>query len=124
MAMEIQKIRHHEPGRRCTLHRARTYLLDMEDMLGGYQAILPDATITHFHLSPGRFFASMEVKLILAHLIFGYEIKWTDDVYSGPNAHGIAGGEEGGYRPPDIWFAGSLSPNRDAKILIRKRTDL
>ncbi|KIM22626.1 hypothetical protein M408DRAFT_282051 [Serendipita vermifera MAFF 305830] len=73
------------------------------------------------HACPGRFFASMEVKLILAHLIYEYEMKWPKDVYEGPNAHG---GEEGGYRPPDLWFAGSLSPNRDAKIMFRRRAEL
>ncbi|KIM22627.1 hypothetical protein M408DRAFT_282067 [Serendipita vermifera MAFF 305830] len=76
------------------------------------------------HACPGRFFASMEVKLILAHLLYEYEMKWPKEVYEGPNAHGIAGGEEGGYRPPDLWIAGNLSPNRDAKIMVRRRADI
>jgi len=71
--------------------------------------------------SPGRFFASMELKLILAHLIMDYEIKWPDEVYKGADAKSQ---EEGGYRPPDIWFDSTIVPNRSANILIRKRNVL
>ncbi|PVF95399.1 putative cycloheximide-inducible protein CIP70 [Serendipita vermifera] len=61
---------------------------------------------------PGRFFAALELKAVLASLILGYELKWPDDVSK------EAGGR---YRPADIWVGGNLVPNPRAKLLIRKR---
>lgn len=57
------------------------------------------------HDCPGRFFASNEIKTILAHLIYKYDIK----------AH------PGFQRPEPIRFASRMQPNPTICILIRKR---
>ncbi|KAF8999930.1 cytochrome P450, partial [Hymenopellis radicata] len=54
---------------------------------------------------PGRFFAAMELHLMLAHVVLQYDVKYPDD--------------EG--RPENLWFGVSCIPNRNAKILLRKR---
>lgn len=63
------------------------------------------------HVCPGRFFASMELKTMVAHLLMEYEIKWPEEVSKGAKH----------YRPENMWFGGALVPNPTAEILIRKR---
>ena len=91
-------------------------------MLGEPSSVKCYDTAHASSISPGRFFASMEVKLIVAYLIVEYEMKWSEEIY-GTREMGekATGDEEEGYRPPDVWFAGSLSPNTKAKIMFRKR---
>lgn len=66
---------------------------------------------------PGRFYAAMQVKLILAYLIVNYEMKWPDSVYN-PSVPGYT---EEGYRPPDIHESHRLTPDVEASMMIRKR---
>ena len=55
--------------------------------------------------SPGRFFASMELKAILAYLVMNYDMEL-----------------EGGAKRPDNWrFGFSVLPNREAAAVFRKR---
>ncbi|PCH44104.1 cytochrome P450, partial [Wolfiporia cocos MD-104 SS10] len=53
---------------------------------------------------PGRFFASIELKAILAYLIINYDIKTED-----------------GRRPKDHWFGTAIVPNTSAHVMFRKR---
>ncbi|KAJ6623269.1 cytochrome P450 [Mycena sp. CBHHK59/15] len=57
------------------------------------------------HACPGRFFAAMELKAMLAHMLINYDIK----------------AETEGVQPPDIIFGAFRSPSADGKIWIRKR---
>ncbi|KAJ3917078.1 cytochrome P450 [Lentinula edodes] len=52
------------------------------------------------HLCPGRFFASMEMKCLMAYLVLHYDLKTLKD----------------GVRPPDEWFGPTSSPARNARI--------
>jgi hypothetical protein len=54
--------------------------------------------------SPGRFFASQQLKLTLAYIALNYEIKPIPS------------------RPENKWFVGSSGPPLDATICIRRRT--
>jgi hypothetical protein len=74
-------------------------------------------TITINFCSPGRFFASMETKLVLAYLIANYEMKWPDEVYD-PSVPGYT---EEGYRPPDHCHLHHLTPDTRANMMLRKR---
>lgn len=68
------------------------------------------------HACPGRFFAAMELKLLMAYMLVNYDMKWPDEeLPSNPSA------TEQGYRPPDLWFNFHTLPNRDAHIMIRRR---
>ena len=67
-----------------------------------------------FH-SPGRFFASMVVKMIMAELILNYDLSWPEDVYKE-----LDSGDKNGYRPPDLWLGG-IVPNQKAKMVLRRR---
>ncbi|KAG8862510.1 hypothetical protein FRC20_011209 [Serendipita sp. 405] len=62
--------------------------------------------------SPGRFFASMELKTMFAYLIANYDMKWPDSVSNGKD----------GYRPADIWMGAGLIPDPKGRILIRERS--
>ena len=57
--------------------------------------------------SPGRYFAVVELKAMLAHILITYDIKMENE----------------GVRPPDTWLASICMPNRAAKVLFRKRLD-
>jgi cytochrome P450 len=63
------------------------------------------------HACPGRFFAASTMKLILAYLLIHY-----DFMLEG----GTAAKDK---RPEDFFFGGLRLPNRDARILFRKRQD-
>lgn len=56
------------------------------------------------HACPGRFFASMVIKLMLAYAVMTYDMKLV-----------------GGVRPPDMRFLQSCVPNPTAEVLFRKR---
>ncbi|KAI5367110.1 putative cytochrome P450 [Septoria linicola] len=55
------------------------------------------------HACPGRFFASQEMKLMLAHIVMNYEIK-------------VDGG-----RPPNMLINGSSIPSQEAELQVRLR---
>ena len=55
---------------------------------------------------PGRFFASLEVKIVLAHIIRWYDLKLVD---------GAAG------RPENIYFADANIPDAKQAIMFRRR---
>jgi hypothetical protein len=57
--------------------------------------------------SPGRYFAVVELKAMLAHIVMNYDVKM----------------EQEGVRPADLWFMYSCIPNRKAEVLFRKRLD-
>ncbi|KAI0765883.1 cytochrome P450 [Trametes elegans] len=57
------------------------------------------------HACPGRFFAAEMLKLILAHIVLKYDVKF---------------GENGG-RPANVYWAQAVLPAPDARILFRKR---
>ena len=55
--------------------------------------------------SPGRFFAGSEMKAALAYLVVNYDVKFPND----------------GPRPPVEHFGIAVVPDRQAKVLFRKR---
>ena len=55
--------------------------------------------------SPGRYFASNELKAILAHLILNYDVKLGGD----------------GSRPPEVYFSLSVIPALGGRVLFKKR---
>lgn len=57
--------------------------------------------------SPGRFFASNELKAILSRLILDFDMKFGGD----------------GQRPPNQWFGSSIIPSQTANVMFRKRPD-
>ena len=57
--------------------------------------------------SPGRFFASVLLKAIIARLVMTYDIKL----------------ETGNVRPPNLSLGEWTMPNRTANILLRKRRE-
>lgn len=57
------------------------------------------------HACPGRFFAASELKMMLAHIVMTYDVKFDGD----------------GGRPKDAWFIMSCIPNLEAEVLFRKR---
>ncbi|CAL1693826.1 unnamed protein product [Somion occarium] len=59
------------------------------------------------HACPGRFFAANELKAMLAHTVMNYDVKFENE----------------GVRPPNVWFATTVSPDPTAKVLFRKRQD-
>ena len=60
----------------------------------------------HGHTAcPGRFFAALEMQLLLAHLVTNYDIKFAGD----------------GSRPANRWFSIHCVPDPGAKLLFRRR---
>lgn len=57
------------------------------------------------HVCPGRFFAAVELKLMMAHLILHYDVKCEQD----------------GIRPKDTWIGPTCLPDAKARLLFRKR---
>ena len=55
--------------------------------------------------SPGRFFATNEVKAMLAYVLLNYDIKMPND----------------GGRPSELWFGVSSIPDPTAQLMFRKR---
>ncbi|KAJ7285046.1 cytochrome P450 [Mycena rebaudengoi] len=56
------------------------------------------------HICPGRFFASLELKCLMAYLVLHYDVKTPIE----------------GVRPPDEWFGPTSHPARNADILFRR----
>ncbi|KAJ6516233.1 cytochrome P450 [Mycena sanguinolenta] len=59
------------------------------------------------HACPGRFFAAVELKAMLAHVVMNYDVKFVDD----------------GPRPANQYMASACLPDSSAKIMFRKRQD-
>ncbi|KAJ7667675.1 cytochrome P450 [Mycena polygramma] len=57
------------------------------------------------HACPGRFFAAVELKAMLAHLVMNYDVKFVND----------------GPRPANQYLASACLPDSSAKIMFRKR---
>ncbi|KAF8959646.1 cytochrome P450 [Flammula alnicola] len=57
------------------------------------------------HACPGRYFATCELKLMLAHTVVTYDVKL----------------ETEGVRPADMWVATACVPNPKANVLFRRR---
>jgi len=57
------------------------------------------------HACPGRFFAAVELKAMMAHLVLNYDVKLENE----------------GVRPPDTWFGAYCIPNQKTEVLFRKR---
>jgi len=57
------------------------------------------------HACPGRFFAALQMKMLLAHLVMTYDIQF----------------ENGGPRPLETWRGSSVIPNRAAQLYLRTR---
>jgi cytochrome P450 len=70
-----------------------------------------DTTATYFgvgkHACPGRAFASVEMKMILVHLLMRYDFKLVD----------------GDTKPRDYQMEGIKHPNRQKEIMIRNRQE-
>ncbi|KAJ7494801.1 cytochrome P450 [Mycena galericulata] len=56
------------------------------------------------HICPGRFFASLELKCLMAYLVLHYDVKTLIE----------------GVRPADEWFGPTSNPARNAEILFRR----
>ncbi|KAL1670258.1 cytochrome P450 [Schizophyllum commune] len=61
---------------------------------------------------PGRFFAAMQMKMMMAHLVYHYEITFAP-----------GGTPESTKRPENQWFAGHCIPDPQAKVYFRRLTD-
>ncbi|KAJ7795185.1 cytochrome P450 [Mycena olivaceomarginata] len=59
------------------------------------------------HACPGRFFAAMELKAMLAHVILNYDVKF----------------ESPATRPPNQCIGATYIPNRTAKVWFRRRSE-
>ncbi|KAF8887383.1 cytochrome P450 [Infundibulicybe gibba] len=57
------------------------------------------------HACPGRFFAAVELKMMLAYLVMNYDVK-----------------TEAGWRPRNIWIAEMCTPDPAGELMFRKRT--
>ena len=57
------------------------------------------------HACPGRYFATSELKLMLAHVVMNYDIKL----------------EKEGVKPEDLWIATARVPNPTTEVLFRRR---
>ena len=58
------------------------------------------------NFSPGRFFATNEVKAMLAHVLLNYDVKMA-------NVDGC---------PSELWFGLLSIPDPTAEVMFRKRT--
>ena len=56
------------------------------------------------HACPGRFYASAVMKMVLAHIVIGYDVRFED-----------------GVRPKDVFLGLNRIPDRKATVLFRKR---
>ena len=54
--------------------------------------------------SPGRFFAALELKCMVAYLLLNYDVKMNRE----------------GVRPPDVWLGPASIPSPSAKVDFRK----
>ncbi|TCD64760.1 hypothetical protein EIP91_003651 [Steccherinum ochraceum] len=69
----------------------------------------PSVDYLHFglgkHSCPGRFFAALQMKMMLAHIVMNYDVQF----------------ENGGPGPREKWNVTSLIPDRTAKVYFQKR---
>lgn len=71
-----------------------------------YGSILHMALVTHTCCSsPGRFFGSLELKCMIAHLLLRFDMKMEDE----------------GIRPKNEWFGPICMPAVHANVLFRRR---
>ena len=61
--------------------------------------------MTIFPFSPGRYFASNELKTILGQIILSYDMKLPGD----------------GSRPADVYFVGAVLPAPHGRVLFKRR---
>ena len=79
---------------------------DMGNMLGAYDSIPERPMLAHgFNYSPGRFFAVNELKIMLAHVLMHYDVKFAQE----------------GVRPPNKYFSEVVMPDMKAEVMFRKR---
>lgn len=73
-----------------------------------YDRLSPIAIHAHlyFFASPGRFFAAVEMKTMLAHIVTTYDIKL----------------EENTTRPRSLHIGSAIATNSTARVMFRKRT--
>ncbi|KAJ7509510.1 cytochrome P450, partial [Mycena galericulata] len=87
---------------------------EREGIEGSFNRHMISTSVEHLafghgeHTCPGRFFASTELKAMLAHLVMNYDVRT----------------EVEGVRPPDDVFGVVVVPNRKAKVWFRKRQPL
>ena len=76
-----------------------------------HQYAMTDTNNLHFghgkYSCPGRFFASNEIKIIMAHLLMAYEFKYPP----------------GQSRPKNLTADENLYPDPSARLMIRKRKE-
>ena len=76
----------------------------------GTASLLPYSTeilLTHYLVSPGRFFAAIELKSMLAYVVVTYDMKLEDNVTHPPS-----------------WHIGTYTAvNPRAKVMFRNRAD-
>lgn len=60
------------------------------------------------HMCPGRFFAAVEIKMMMAYVVMNYDVKCKVE----------------GIRPREIWIGASAMLDPNAEILFRKRVDV
>lgn len=81
-----------------------------------YQFVTTSAESLNFghgnHACPGRFFASNEIKVVLIHLLRGWELRFKGD-------EGGRGGE--GMRPGNFWMGTICTPNSMAEVEVRRK---
>lgn len=63
------------------------------------------ATDASCQISPGRFFAALELKCMLALTVLNYDVKMA----------------KGGVRPADDWYGPASVPSHSAEVLFRPR---
>lgn len=56
------------------------------------------------HRSPGRFFATLEMKAIMALILTNYDVKFTE-----------------GFSPKETWIGPSRIPDRQAQVMFKRR---
>jgi len=61
------------------------------------------------HACPGRFFASNELKAMLAYVLITYDMKFE--------------AENDGMRPPNSWYTKSCTPNMTARVMFKARAN-
>ena len=64
-----------------------------------------DHGLTHTYTSPGRLFAAIQLKTMLAYVLLNYDVKMADD----------------GGRPSNLRMGAEMAPDTTAEVLFRKR---
>ncbi|KAK7061429.1 cytochrome P450 [Favolaschia claudopus] len=102
---------HHDPGMASAYVRWLPILkLRQSEEVGSakYQVITTTLDYLPFghgrHACPGRFFAAVELKAMLAHLVLNYDVQFVD-----------------GKRPANQYMASACLPDSSAKIMFRRR---